>query len=234
MSKEIENKILELNKLGLSNQEITLKLNLKKNTVKNVNKKLGLISNVEGSYFAVSETHGRCWSCKNEILKTEFETQILLNKNNEKFEWRDGRCKTCRYNKREGRRQLKLKNDINYYLNQKFIFCKSRAKRQKLPFKISKKYFVNQYNKQNGLCFYSDIKMVNSTAYDKCNETISIDKIIPHLGYVEGNIVFCCNKINLVKNNCTIEDIKNWMPGWYCRIQNHFLENNININYLFT
>jgi hypothetical protein len=226
MSKDIENKIIDLNAQGFSNKEITDMLVLKKHTVKNVIQKLGLKSNVEGSYFPISETHGRCWSCKLEIQKSNFEVFIINNKNNEKIEWIDGRCKNCRYKKREGRRQSRLRSDIKYYLSQKFLYCKSRAKRERLNFDLSKEYLIEQYNNQNGLCFYSDRKMINSTAINKCNETISIDKIVPSLGYIKGNIVFCCYKINLIKNNCSLNDIKEWMPGWYSRIEN-FLKINI-------
>lgn len=218
MPSEIQNKIIELNYQGLSNKEITIKLKLKKHTVKNTNKLFRLKSNRKKSYFAISETHGKCFSCKKKILKSCFEERIYFNKNNEKDEWRDGTCKKCRYKKRQSERQNRIAKDINYYLNLKFMFCKSRSKRNKVPFTIDLKYFINQYNKQNGLCFYSDKKMINSTSLNKCAETISIDKIIPTLGYVHNNIVFCCNRINFIKNNCSINEIKDWMPDWYIRI----------------
>lgn len=36
----------------------------------------------------------------------------------------------------------------------------------------------------------------------------SIDKVIPELGYVRGNVWVISNKANRIKNNATLEELK--------------------------
>lgn len=40
------------------------------------------------------------------------------------------------------------------------------------------------------------------------NYAPSIDKIIPHLGYIKGNIQIISNRANMLKGNATVDEIK--------------------------
>ena len=51
---------------------------------------------------------------------------------------------------------------------------------------------------------------------------LSVDRIIPELGYIKGNIVLCTQKVNLVKNNLTLREMSEWTPGWYGRVIQKF------------
>jgi hypothetical protein len=55
---------------------------------------------------------------------------------------------------------------------------------------------INQFNLQNGLCFYSGEKLL--LEINKL-ETISVDRINPDLPYDKNNIVLCCHIVNLMK-----------------------------------
>lgn len=68
--------------------------------------------------------------------------------------------------------------------------------------------------------------MVCELGSGKHKNSLSIDKIIPEKGYVLGNIIFLSNKINTCKNDLSLEEIKQWMPSWYERI-NKFIKNNL-------
>ncbi|MFF4026978.1 hypothetical protein ACFYY5_29420 [Nocardia elegans] len=46
----------------------------------------------------------------------------------------------------------------------------------------------------------------------------SVDKIIPELGYVEGNVVLLTKRINSVKYDLTLDEMKRWMPGWHRKL----------------
>ena len=48
--------------------------------------------------------------------------------------------------------------------------------------------------------------------------SLSIDRIIPQLGYTPGNVVLCTNRANMVKSDLTLAEIKQWLPSWYTRI----------------
>jgi CTP:phosphocholine cytidylyltransferase-like protein len=37
-------------------------------------------------------------------------------------------------------------------------------------------------------------------------------------GYIHGNVVFCCSRINMMKNNMTLDEMREWTPGWYQRV----------------
>jgi hypothetical protein len=43
--------------------------------------------------------------------------------------------------------------------------------------------------------------------YGDRNWTFSIDKIVPALGYVKGNVIIVSNRANIIKNNATPEEI---------------------------
>lgn len=40
---------------------------------------------------------------------------------------------------------------------------------------------------------------------------MTVDRIKPELGYVEGNVVLCCAVINKIKSNLTIQELFNWI-----------------------
>lgn len=52
----------------------------------------------------------------------------------------------------------------------------------------------------------------------KVRDKISIDKIIPEKGYVEGNVVLCTNRVNTIKSDLSLEEMKEWIPSWYQKV----------------
>jgi hypothetical protein len=65
--------------------------------------------------------------------------------------------------------------------------------------------------KQGGRCFYTDEPMKLKGYLDNDHHAFTVDRIIPELGYVDGNIVLCCNIINRIKQNLSIYDLKSWV-----------------------
>jgi len=43
----------------------------------------------------------------------------------------------------------------------------------------------------------------------KSNHSPSIDRIIPHKGYVEGNVIIVSDLANRIKSDATLEEISN-------------------------
>ena len=48
--------------------------------------------------------------------------------------------------------------------------------------------------------------------------TISVDKVDPRGGYTPDNVVLCAARINSMKNDVTLEEMREWMPKWYERV----------------
>jgi hypothetical protein len=88
-----------------------------------------------------------------------------------------------------------------------------------VPFTTTQDDWFEVYDRYEGKCFYTDIPMVWSAGHGKDRNAVSVDKIIPEVGYARGNIVFCSNRANLIKNNMTLEEMQKWTPSWYTRIQ---------------
>jgi hypothetical protein len=86
-------------------------------------------------------------------------------------------------------------NNIEKYLVQG---AKQRAKKYGLPFDITYQDIVIPE-----FCPYLGIKLVPFSEWS----SPSLDKIIPTLGYVKGNIQVISTKANTMKNNATQEEL---------------------------
>jgi len=135
-------------------------------------------------------------------------------------------CKSCRalYSKTEGKEmknRVAIKQRKKHRLNMIFNSAKGNSKRKGIKFDLSQDFINSLFEKQKGLCFYSGKPMYDDiTGMENSNDSVSIDKIIPSKGYIEGNVVLCRWIINRIKQDLTIEeflqmseDIKNNMKN---------------------
>jgi len=94
--------------------------------------------------------------------------------------------------------------ELTRIINKRYHAAKSRAKEKNIEFNITKDFLIELYNKQKGLCYYSGFKMRTSVENRNRNNTdsysISIERLDSLKGYIDTNIVLCCNVINLMKN----------------------------------
>lgn len=77
---------------------------------------------------------------------------------------------------------------------------------------LSYEDILNQFETQNGKCFYSNIDLnlkFNQTTPDQ----ISIDRIDSKKPYEKNNIVLCCLSLNLAKNKFSIEDFQQFLKN---------------------
>lgn len=95
---------------------------------------------------------------------------------------------------------------------------KRRCKKDNIICTISTKYLTNLYKKQNRKCFYTDIEIDWKTINGLRPNCLSIDKIIPEKGYIEGNVVLTIRRINSIKYDMTLDEMKKWTPDWHKRI----------------
>lgn len=52
----------------------------------------------------------------------------------------------------------------------------------------------------------------------KSHSAASVDRVDNSIGYLVGNVVLCTTKVNLIKRDVTLDEMKDWMPGWYQRV----------------
>ena len=217
MTDSLEIQILSLHATGAKNREIARLLGIHHNTVAYWLKKNGLKANYFGQPIdMVDENHARCRKCNEIKLLDEFQ----FGRKGQKYEYRFSYCNVCR----KKQVYLNLNNEIDKFLNDKYHRLVNRCKKLNIVCTITSDEFIAQFHKQEGLCFYSDEKMICEVGSGKHRNSISVDKIIPEKGYITGNFVFAINKINTCKNDLTLEEIQKWMPNWYQRIRK-FLDN---------
>ena len=80
--------------------------------------------------------------------------------------------------------------------------AKARAKKKGIPFDITIEDFILPEK-----CPLLEIPL--TVGYGTSQEnSYSLDKIIPDLGYVKGNVWVISNKANMIKNNASLEELK--------------------------
>ena len=134
-------------------------------------------------------------------------------------------CRTCE-NEENTTRKYK---DLTSYYRQKCSNARSKAKKAGLPFDLTIEYLLEMHFKQEGKCFLTGRELCcerNQKNERRSSETCSLDKIVPELGYVKGNVLLVIDKVNRVKADCTLDEMKQWMPEWYRRIMYYLGELN--------
>ena len=143
-----------------------------------------------------------CKSCKEDKPQDQFPLR------KDKSERHRPYCKTCandsqraRYSSHKREQPFKLKTTR----------AKARAQFLKLPFDLDPEYLESIWT---GFC---PVLGVEITLYDsdRSNEfAAELDRFIPSLGYVKGNVHFLSRRANRLKNNVTTKELKQlieWM-----------------------
>jgi actin-related protein len=132
-----------------------------------------------------------------EVLKQKSKDYYEQNKERLKEKQRKNKVEKYKANPEQEmakQKQWKL-NNIERYLVQS---ARSRAKKYSLPFDITyEDVIVPEF------CPYLGIKLVPFSEWS----SPSLDKIIPELGYVKGNIQVISTKANTMKNNATQDEL---------------------------
>jgi hypothetical protein len=106
----------------------------------------------------------------------------------------------------------KIINPLEFYFREKISRLRSNAKTRRKEFNLTWNDLLERYNKQNGLCYYTNIKM--SLTYSVKSEKIcppkqlSVDRLDNKKGYDKDNIVLCLFCINNFKGEMSINEFK--------------------------
>lgn len=211
--------MLLLYQRGLSNREIAKQLGCHWATIGYQLKKLGLYSNKpkSGPIEMIDSKHARCSKCK----KVKALDQFQKHRMGKKYPYMLTYCLKCRRN------QLvdSLNSNVENYLVDKFRRLKVRASMGNMSFDLDKQYFIDLFHKQNGKCFYTGHNMDTTAGNGSRPNDMSIDKIIPELGYIKGNIVFCTKRMNTIKNDLSLDELISLMPGIHYKCAQHIQSN---------
>jgi len=133
--------------------------------------------------------------------------------------YKDGlsvRCKVCKKKRNnpklaEWRRDIRdeairAKDGISLrYIQDRISLYKSRAKSKNYPFDIDSKYLLELWKQQDGLCFYTKVKMkIVHLKFDFYSP--SLDRLDPEKGYTKGNVAWTLHGVNCFKQQLTLTE----------------------------
>lgn len=113
---------------------------------------------------------------------------------------------------------FKYENEIQKLLSRRTSDIKRRCQEKGIEFNLSENYLYDLYISQNGLCAYSGIPLKPATTNFKNRgqadlDVVSVDRIIPEIGYTEGNLKLCCSAINKLKGNADPEELQSFISA---------------------
>ena len=154
---------------------------------------------------AIDRDRSECNKCGAATLNSEFP--YIISK-------RDGRrlsyCKDCRY--KQSRENLKANPKAAWKDKQSRL----KNNRRGWDYNLPPDYLLNLWELQNEKCFYTDGPIVISS--EVLREAASVDRVDTSLGYVKDNLVLCQKRVNSIKHDQSVTEMRDWMPGWYSRI----------------
>ena len=87
-----------------------------------------------------------------------------------------------------------------------WVSLRTRCQSKGIPFSITFDYMMSLWP-EDGLCPILGIPMVHNKGRGGKPDSASIDKIIPHLGYVEHNVMWLSLKANKMKGENTLDTL---------------------------
>lgn len=137
-----------------------------------------------------------CKTCLSEYERNDPEYQ------RKKKERQAGYKRAPDYAEKKAKRVQQYHDNSDNYKKRMLSQAKSRAKQQNLPFNLTIDDIVLPEK-----CPLLEIPLNVGTTHN-CENSYSLDKIIPEKGYVKGNIQVISRKANAVKNNLTLEELE--------------------------
>jgi len=110
---------------------------------------------------------------------------------------------------------------IDSYFKHLASVLRHTAALKALAFDLDWLYLKSMYEQQDGKCFYTDAEMRTVRGQGQSRLSLSVDKIVPEKGYVKSNVVLVTKRANLIKNDVTLVEMKEWLPNWYRRLEEH-------------
>jgi hypothetical protein len=211
-NEENRNMVVKLHSQGLSDREIAAMVPFSRDMVSFYRRILGLKPNGKGrtKLDLVSDSEARCSKCS----KIKPLAEFTVNRNGKRYSYHLSYCFECRKNQAV----RAVNRDIATYLSYLVTRLKSKCKAREIACDLTKQQVYDIWSLQNGLCFYTDTPMVTRIGNGYNKRRVSIDRVIPGGSYTESNVVLCIQKVNTVKNDLSINELRAWIPEWHRRL----------------
>lgn len=161
----------------------------------------------------------KCFKCKEIKLVEQF------SKNRSTFDGYQKCCKECFANydsvkKGYIKKNKLLKTDLEVYLRNKTSYLERKCKLKNLNFDLNKEWLFEQYQKQNGKCYYSNLPIKHN---EGCHQydSISVERLDPNLGYIKTNVVLASFAINSFKGMMNENEFKDYLNIIIPRLLNY-------------
>jgi hypothetical protein len=202
--------ILRLHMEGKSPNYIAKQISLQRETVvKHMEGSLGIETKRNGprkSADWVDPEHIRCSECSE--VKPASDFYKIRKDSGFHYSF----CKSCNGKKERTRY---LSQDITW--KKKCYDLRNSAVKRSIPFGLTEDYLRYLFEKQEGLCAYTGVRLDLSTGRGLAPDCVSVDRFDTSIGYVVGNALLCSSRSNTIKHNQTLNELANWMPTWYER-----------------
>lgn len=201
---------------GLTNREIAAVVGCHHNTVADHLRALGKVTHMKRGAppEPVDALHSRCRVCREVQRNDEFP--FVRGQ-------RDGRrlsmCRRCRA--QQNREALGASPEAYFADRENRLRRGERgggAKRSRVEWRLPEGYMIALWRWQNGICFYTGRQMNVALGRGYDPAAASLDRVDPDAHYEVGNVVLCMTRVNSIKNDLTLGEMHEWMPGWYLQV----------------
>lgn len=103
----------------------------------------------------------------------------------------------------EHKRQLRLskQGNIKAFVQDRISGWRKNSPR---PSDLTVDYLINLFNQQSGKCYYTGSNM--NIGGPLSRDSLSLERLTPLHGYVQGNVVWCSYLLNTMKQNLTEQE----------------------------
>lgn len=214
MTQETTANILDAHGEGLSNVAIAERVGFDRRTVARVLKAHGRhTADPRVKIIDIGNGQVKCTKCEKHMAREELP---WARKKNNPYQL--SYCRDCL----TAQSVANTKKSIPQYLRHRQRAIRARCLKSGTPYDLPDGYIAELYEKQNGLCFYTDIPMrmyFGTKTPGPRPDSISVDQILPRQGYTVGNVVLATRRANIIKSDCTLEELAAWLPDWHRRLE---------------
>lgn len=96
---------------------------------------------------------------------------------------------------------------LRFWFSRQMSGYRKTSRKKGVPFNLAVDDLAVQYQLQNGQCYYTGVRLCWTQRLGKvAPDSMSLDRLVPSLGYTIGNVVLCSFKVNTMKGSFSESD----------------------------